>query len=732
MSLVKTVELRVLADAGDAQAKLDELDAKAKDMDASDIRMRFRVDDADGKAQLDDLRVKADKLGFKDVSIKVRVDGAGRAIAELQAVRAEEDRTNKGGLLSRLSRLFGGGGAAGEMAAADAAGGGGMGSIGPLPVPALLAIVPAIGAALVEVTGLVSGFAAATAGAAAFGVLAVPAVKKVSAAYSALSTAQQAYQLAQAKYAVDPTKANATSEQGALATLRAQQKLLSEMTPSEQGAVKGIQGLTGEFGKMSRAFEPQAFKIFNDGIKVANNLLPAATPFANTFANSLDGLLKKADKFTQSKGFKDFLKQFQSIEGPAVTAIGTGIGNVANSVGKLLTTMNGKDVAQTIGIAFNTISGTISAVSFAVRRLMQNWDGMMTAGKAAVHGVASAFDTVRRTVADAGHDTAHAFDAGRHGAADFGHNVASEFDHVRENIHRWGDDVGSFIGTNWKKIAAVTTGGLGLVVDAVATHLSGVKSGFDSAFRAVAGVVKGGVLWVTEAVAPLGHALSSGWSTLSSVVSTVWSQVASDTNSGTSAVKGILGWFGHLGALFRGWWDEAAAGTASGIGKMISFAESIPGRINSALGGLPGMMFRAGVNVIKSLISGIESMISSVGSVVAGVARKVAGFFGLSPAVEGPLSGGGAPEIRGQHFAADISRGMLSGLPGVASAASRLAGAAAVGPGGRGGGGGQGGGGDHIELHFHGITTDQGTVRQLVQALKEYKRNGGNAALGIA
>jgi hypothetical protein len=43
-----------------------------------------------------------------------------------------------------------------------------------------------------------------------------------------------------------------------------------------------------------------------------------------------------------------------------------------------------------------------------------------------------------------------------------------------------------------------------------------------------------------------------------------------------------------------------------------------------------------------------------------------------------------------------------------------------------------GGGGGAINLHFHGVTTDQATVRQMVQALKDYKRKGGNSPLGIA
>ena len=77
-----------------------------------------------------------------------------------------------------------------------------------------------------------------------------------------------------------------------------------------------------------------------------------------------------------------------------------------------------------------------------------------------------------------------------------------------------------------------------------------------------------------------------------------------------------------------------------------------------------------------------------------GIASKIAGFIGLSPAKEGPLSGSGAPEIRGQHIAAGHrEKGMLSGHGAVASAAQHLAGTAAIGSSGGGGGGGGAAGG---------------------------------------
>ena len=131
-------------------------------------------------------------------------------------------------------------------------------------------------------------------------------------------------------------------------------------------------------------------------------------------------------------------------------------------------------------------------------------------------------------------------------------------------------------------------------------------------------------------------------------------------------------------------WHAIYDGAVRMIHDVVSWFERLPGLILNAISALPGMMFRAGVNVIQHLIDGFLSMVGSVGSAIGGIAKKVAGFFGLSPAVEGPLSGGGAPEVRGQHFAADLARGMLSGHSAVASAASRLAGGAAIGPAGGG------------------------------------------------
>lgn len=341
--------------------------------------------------------------------------------------------------LSKLKGLFGAGGGAGggiggllSGAASSLPGFGSLGAEGGSAggLVAAVGLVPGFQALLVEVTGLVSGFSAAAAGAGAFGALAIPTFSKVSGALSGISKDTAAYNNALTK----------TARNTAAKKLAQDWKNLD---PAQRQAVKGVQSLEGEYHKLSSAFQPQVMTVFNDGLTIANHLLPTLTPFANTFANSLDGLLKRFDKFTQSKGFKDWLAQFQKLEGPSITAIGNGVGKVATSFGKLLTILSAKDDVNAINIAFGALAGSINFVSHMVNTLRTNWDS-----------INSGFDKSRHFLATAGHDIASGFLGGLsiaiRGAQDFTHAVLTAFGGV---VH--GADIlfGNLPGFGWLKTA---------------------------------------------------------------------------------------------------------------------------------------------------------------------------------------------------------------------------------------------------------------------------------------
>ena len=346
------VTLKIKA-TDDAKPDLDELKAKLDELGHKVDTAKVDVDDEDGKLKLADMNAKLAELGRKVASPKISLAGAARAQAEIVKIDAAMDHLkekadkDKGeGQLSKLGAiggmLFGVGEGADE----------GNGIIETLKAIAtspvgIAGITVALAAAAVEATGLISGFAAAGAGVGAFAALAMPAFEKV-------------------KGAIGDTG-----------------KQLAKLSPDERGAVEGIRSLKDEFMKMSNAFQPAAFKVFNDALKIANQLLPALKPFADAAAKALDGLLKQASKFAGSKDFQDWLKQFEKLSGPSITAIGHGIGEVAIAIGKLLTSMGKKDVVNAINLAFDTLKGIIIGLVAAVKGIMVAWDAMHKAADTA-------------------------------------------------------------------------------------------------------------------------------------------------------------------------------------------------------------------------------------------------------------------------------------------------------------------------------------------------------------
>jgi hypothetical protein len=511
------------------------------------VLLKISADDGDTEVKLERIKEKADELARDNPELKVRIDTA--AASAKMAVLRQELKSTADAMKADMAGAGGPSGLLGRLLTGATSGG--------LTGPAGIAGIAAAAAVLLpEIVAVGSGFAAAAVGAGAFYLLAHPAINNLTTDYKNLDAAQTRYQLAQNAYAADPSKTNAKALQAAADNLKAVQMSMSQDAGSAAGA---LSRLAAEWGKITTAFQPEAFKVFAAGLKLIADLLPAIVPFATTFADVMTRLLGMTDKFAQSKGFQQWLAQFHSLEGPALNAIGQGIGQVAIQFGKLLTMMSAKDVVNGINIAFTVLRATLVVLGAMIKADMLAWDGLKAAGVAVAHGLAGA----------------------------------------------------------WSSFA----------------------SAFQSAMRGA------------EAAA---HAVMAAWDALAASARGAFNAVVSAWNSAISAI-------------------------VSAGGKVISWFGQLPGRIIGALASLGTMMFNAGVHAIQRLIDGLTSKIGDLGHAVASIASKVAGFFGLSPAKEGPLSGSGAPEIRGAHFADAFAGGMTSGLPQIAASAARLAGAAALG-----------------------------------------------------
>lgn len=506
------------------------------------ILERVNLDDSDAKIRL------AELTRDRSVRVNVKVN--------------KSDLNQAESLFSKVGGLFGGGHSFNLPFTSMTANPAGLAAIG----GAIAALVP-------ELVGVVSGFAAAGAGAGAFAALAAPAVKSVSTAYSNLSAAQKAYNAAKEKEKLDPSKTNAAALVKAADNLKLVREQISQMPAAEQAGITGITNLSTAFHKMSKAFEPKAFEVFSSGLRLTASLLPHLTPFANTFADSLSKIFNNLDKSSKGKGFQDFLKSFHGIEGPALNAIGAGIGNVAGSVGRLLTVMSGKDVAHTLNIAFSGISGTIGGITASVKFLMNAFDGMKQYG----HNIAAAFDSVRHAAAGLG-------DSIKGGLM----SLLTSPKTITAKIVGWFSGVPG-------QIKALFSGSGGWLLSAGSNILHGLESGAKSAWAGLNGWLggipgklkgdfSGAAGWLVSAGENVIQGLINGLNSKLGALSGVISHIAGIVKS----VAGFLGIHSPSTVMF-GYGVNIAQGLAMGMVSGTSGVQQAAGMLaGAAMGGGSG------------------------------------------------------------------------------------------------------------------------------------------------
>jgi phage-related protein len=114
------------------------------------------------------------------------------------------------------------------------------------------------------------------------------------------------------------------------------------------------------------------------------------------------------------------------------------------------------------------------------------------------------------------------------------------------------------------------------------------------------------------------------------------------------------------------------------IGDVVRTVSGLKGRITGALGNVGSLLYNSGRSLISGFISGIKSMLSAAKDAASAVVGKVRGFFGNSPAKEGPLSGRGWTRYSGEDFSSDFAAGIRANQSLVTSAAGRLVSGAAA------------------------------------------------------
>lgn len=560
---------------------------------------KLAIDDKGASASLARLQVQASRL--QDTLGKENIDSRGAAALEARLLGLEvaagrlQDKLGggRGGIGGGIFRLFSGAlGGAGSGAISLGAGAGAL--AGGIAGGAGLGVL-AVGA-----TQAAAALAAATAGLGAFAALSFPTIQGLSTALTSLSTVTNAYQAASQNlniaihhspadmklyqatiHGLEPDLQNAArllvnqnvvwqnlspsmqksvvalynnktaydallpDQKAALTALLAQKTAWDNLSPAQRMLTTGLHALGSEFRRVSDALAPITFKVFNEGLKVASNLLPTMLPFARSAGNALDGLLKSLAKFTAPAGgtdmltgklqaisglkppptrFQQFLAQLQSLSGPAITALGNGLGQIAIAIGKLILAAARPDSIRILGDALAILGHVIDGVSWFITTATGN----MVKWIDIAHQTANKFDEFR-------HDTARVFAA-----------VATIFDDVRHTIASWGAAVGH-------------------VFAAVAGFLARGARDAQNWHNLVDAAVNGVVAWFRRLPGEVGHALAGlgsmllgigkaaltdFWNGLKSVGSTILGWLGGFLNSIIGIAKKILGVFSPSSVFF--------------------------------------------------------------------------------------------------------------------------------------------------------------------------------------
>ena len=324
---------------------------------------------------LDELTARGGATADELEAMEMRLDSVGDSLNAAEAhmgqfgdgiERVSGDLHNSAGMYKDFEAGLEGVAQAADDAEAALSGGGGGGGGG---ITGLITSLFESGGGLSGVAGIAGSLSAGVGAAAAF--LAVmteigAVVTGVSAAIIGLGPA-----VLLAIPSIDEIKA-AFKDTGAE---------LDKLPASERDIVLGVRDIKTEYDKLAKSFAPDVFKIFDEGVKIANNLLKEAKPLADAAATGIEGILKQADKFTASKGFKDWLKQITPDIAPSLKAIGTLIGTIAVDWGKFMARFSPADIKNAFHILDNLVNWFATGFGRAISNVMIMWDDFSAAFK---------------------------------------------------------------------------------------------------------------------------------------------------------------------------------------------------------------------------------------------------------------------------------------------------------------------------------------------------------------
>lgn len=409
--------------------------------------------------------------------------------------------------------------------------------------------------------------------------------------------------------------ANSAEAAAAAAAMEKAQEAVTKAMEGSKVELTDAQKMQAAYQIIMRSTEVAAGDYANTQDSLANKTqrnAEAQKEAAATLGESVAPLMSKLTGLTT-----DLMDIFVKLPGPVQTGIAAllGIGVVAGPLGSLIglfTTLFGKTVAQAgANVAAGGTAAGASGGFFAMAAGL--WATLWP-----ILAVLGAIALIALGV----------------------YLVIKHWDTIKEATGAAWNWVKDHIAVILQTIFVLLTGGLGLAVLAVVKNWDSIKAATAAAWD-----------WVTDHIALAGRiilaVLTGGMSEVTMAVVRNWDRITEFTSSA---------------------WSRITEAVSGGISDVVSFMAGLPGRILGAVGNLGGLLWNAGVDVVRGLINGIGSMGSALWNAVTGF---------ISRNIPGPVKkilGIGSPSKVAFDLMLDVGAGMVGGLEASQAMVARAAG----------------------------------------------------------
>ena len=695
------------------------------------VTLKITADDGDTEVKLDDITRKADELAAKHPELKVKID-AGAAAAKMALLRKEMKDTSKeadrsGGGFRAAAMGLSGFGDSMKLFSADSSMAGKM--MAGLSLATGL-LEPVAAGAIVGGGGLGAAAVATGAGLGIFGLVAKGVVSKVEAADTAnkhltgsLGQLQAGLGQAKSQWSAFVTAASPGVTSVIAGGLRLLPEALSLMKPFLAPVESALRSITSEVGKAAKSPFWQSFDKILAGhaggdIKSLGGIIghiatglagivKAFTPMASTILRGLDhmtaGFAKWGKSLSGHSGFKALMSEAKEY----APAIGKSLENIGKIAGHLVGDMAGtkslvpiwtKLLPPITGILDKLVKANPAMVQFGLYALGAG-DGLAKIGKG-ISGISNGI-------------------TGLKSAAGLVQTLGVKMGLLKDASAEAAVATDEEAGAQDALDGAMDANPIGLVVIAVAAVALGIVelTKHSKAFR---------VFW-KDAWKDIKTAALDAWHFLDkSVLHPIEDGIAHVVDWVKSHWKLLpaifLGPLGIVVTLVLTHWQQISSMTSRLVGDVVRFFEGIP----HFLARLPGELFSIGKNIVMGLVHGVESMFGAVGSAVSHLAGMIPHALSSVLHIFSPSK---VTHWHGEMAGQGLINGMDSMHGAVAAAAARMAKAAGLPGTGRYGGAAGPGGQQVVRVEFDFAGADEAMAKALRQMIRV---KGGNvqAVLG--